>query len=139
MTGMRVLVTGAAGFIGYHTSLKLLNRGDRVIGMDNFNAYYPPSLKRDRARLLAEHPGFSMVEGDIADSASVQAIFEHQEVISSEDRNATRCADDLGAGGFGFRHCGFNVRHVDSDHHRVRVGDCRMERLLRCAFELEEV
>ena len=54
-----VLVTGAAGFIGFHTALRLLRSGDRVVGLDNLNDY--DALKEARLRLLDEHPGFSTV------------------------------------------------------------------------------
>ena len=50
--GQRVLVTGSAGFIGYHTAVALRLRGDAVIGLDNFNNYYPVAMKRERARDL---------------------------------------------------------------------------------------
>ncbi len=45
---MRILVTGAAGFIGFHTIMKLLDRGDEIVGLDNLNAYYDPTLKEKR-------------------------------------------------------------------------------------------
>ncbi|MCG6857078.1 MAG: NAD-dependent epimerase/dehydratase family protein [Salaquimonas sp.] len=64
---MTTLVTGAAGFIGYHTTLALLARGEDVIGVDNLNDYYPVQLKRDRLARLANEKGFSFVEADIAD------------------------------------------------------------------------
>jgi len=72
---MRLLVTGAAGFIGMHTSLRLLERGDEVIGFDNLNAYYDPALKAARLERLQTHPGFTFVRGDLADRAAVAALF----------------------------------------------------------------
>ena len=72
---MRVLVTGAAGFIGMHTSLRLLERGDEVVGYDNLNAYYDPALKAARLERLQAHPGFTFVRGDLADRAAVSALF----------------------------------------------------------------
>ena len=72
---MRVLVTGAAGFIGMHTSLRLLDRGDEVIGFDNLNAYYDPALKAARLERLQAHGGFTFVRGDLADRAAVAALF----------------------------------------------------------------
>ena len=72
---MRVLVTGAAGFIGMHTSLRLLDRGDEVIGFDNLNAYYDPALKSARLERLEAHPSFTFVRGDLADRAAVAALF----------------------------------------------------------------
>jgi len=75
---MKVLVTGAAGFIGMHTTLALLGRGDEVIGIDNLNDYYDPQLKRDRlshiAKLYPDAP-FRFQLMDIADTADLQALF----------------------------------------------------------------
>ncbi len=70
------LVTGSAGFIGFHVSQSLLNQGAKVIGLDNYNDYYSPALKRDRDRELRQHPNFFSVEGDLADFASLTALFE---------------------------------------------------------------
>jgi UDP-glucuronate 4-epimerase len=64
---MTVMVTGAAGFIGYHVAERLLERGERVVGFDNFNAYYTPKLKQARAKRLARHRGFEMVKLDLAE------------------------------------------------------------------------
>jgi len=72
---MTVLVTGAAGFIGFHTSLALLGRGETVVGIDNLNDYYDVSLKRARLARLEEHAGFSCAEIDIADREAVHAVF----------------------------------------------------------------
>lgn len=71
---MTVLVTGAAGFIGFHTASALLGRGERIIGVDNFNDYYDPALKRARAAELAKLDGFQLVEADIADRDAMQAV-----------------------------------------------------------------
>ena len=64
---MTVLVTGAAGFIGYHTALRLLSRGERVVGVDNLNPYYSPTLKDERLRGLLDHQNFTFHQIDIAD------------------------------------------------------------------------
>ncbi len=72
---MRVLVTGAAGFIGMHTSLRLLERGDEVVGYDNLNAYYDPALKAARLERLQAHPGFTFVRGSLEDRDAVTALF----------------------------------------------------------------
>ena len=72
---MRVLVTGAAGFIGMHTSLRLLERGDEVIGLDNMNAYYDPALKAARLARLQEHGGFTFVRGSLEDRDGVARLF----------------------------------------------------------------
>jgi len=68
-----VLVTGAAGFIGRAVAERLLDRGDTVIGVDNFNTYYDPALKEARAATLTR-PGFTMVRGDIADGDAMRAL-----------------------------------------------------------------
>ncbi|CAI7851272.1 unnamed protein product [Closterium sp. NIES-53] len=73
--GMVVLVTGAAGFVGSHTSLALKERGDGVVGIDNFNDYYPPALKRARQQRL-ESKGVFIVDGDINDAALLAKLFE---------------------------------------------------------------
>jgi UDP-glucuronate 4-epimerase len=76
---MRVLVTGAAGFIGMHTSLRLLERGDEVVGFDNMNAYYDPALKAARLARLEEHAGFTFVRGHLEDREAVAGLFaEHR-------------------------------------------------------------
>lgn len=75
---MKVLVTGAAGFIGMHVSQILLARGDQVVGLDNLNDYYDPTLKHARLARLAPHPGFSFIEMDVADRAGMAAVFAEQ-------------------------------------------------------------
>ena len=72
------LVTGAAGFIGFHVARRLCRRGDRVVGADNFNPYYDVRLKRDRAQLLAEFDNFSLAEIDLADRAAVERLFREE-------------------------------------------------------------
>ncbi len=64
---MKIFLTGAAGFIGYHTAMQLLDRGDEVVGYDNVNAYYDPTLKEARLKMLKERKGFSFIKGDILD------------------------------------------------------------------------
>jgi UDP-glucuronate 4-epimerase len=72
---MAILVTGAAGFIGYHTAEALLARGDEVIGLDNLNDYYDPALKRARLARLMARPAFRFVEADVADRGAMARIF----------------------------------------------------------------
>ncbi len=72
---MKILVTGAAGFIGFHTSMRLLARGDEVIGLDNLNAYYDPRLKEDRLRQLQTHSGFRFAKLDIAERDGMEELF----------------------------------------------------------------
>jgi UDP-glucuronate 4-epimerase len=84
---MRVLVTGAAGFIGSHTVDALIERGDHVVGVDNFNDYYDPKRKRANIAHLADHPRFRLVEADVRDADGMAELFEH---------------DPLGGSGTGF-------------------------------------
>jgi UDP-glucuronate 4-epimerase len=70
-----VLVTGGAGFIGSNVSEALLQRGDRVVCIDNVNDYYPVAYKRENLELLRRYPNFSFVEGDISDRALVDRLF----------------------------------------------------------------
>jgi len=72
---MKVLVTGAAGFIGMHVSERLLARGDEVVGLDNLNDYYDPTLKDARLARLTPNPGFRFVKGDVADRTAMEALF----------------------------------------------------------------
>ncbi|MBH61886.1 MAG: protein CapI [Alphaproteobacteria bacterium] len=71
---MKVLVTGAAGFIGFSVSRALLERGDRVVGIDNVNDYYDVSLKEARLALLEQHDGFEFVRADVSDLATLTEI-----------------------------------------------------------------
>ena len=72
---MAILVTGAAGFIGFHVAQALLARGESVVGIDSFNSYYPVSLKRDRiAALTADYPDFTCIEGDFGAEGAVSAL-----------------------------------------------------------------
>jgi UDP-glucuronate 4-epimerase len=68
---MSVLVTGAAGFIGFHVAKYLLDRGDEVIGIDSLNDYYDVNLKLSRLARLEEHPHFQFVKLDLADRSEV--------------------------------------------------------------------
>ena len=72
---MHILVTGAAGFIGFHTSNKLLARGDTVVGLDNLNDYYDVNLKKARLALLQAQPGFTFAKIDLQDREAVAAVF----------------------------------------------------------------
>ncbi len=75
---MKVLVTGAAGFIGMHVSQILLARGDQVVGLDNLNDYYSPQLKADRLARLTGKPGFSFVKMDVADREGMARLFAEE-------------------------------------------------------------
>jgi UDP-glucuronate 4-epimerase len=76
---MKVLVTGAAGFIGFHLTLTLLERGDEVVGVDNLNDYYDPQLKQDRLDVIDAHAhadAFTFLKEDIADRDAMSALFK---------------------------------------------------------------
>lgn len=75
---MKLLVTGAAGFIGYHTCRALLQRGDEVVGIDNLNTYYDVALKEARLALLQERTGFTFQRMDLADQAAIAALFQRE-------------------------------------------------------------
>ncbi len=80
---MAILVTGAAGFIGFHTTLRLLARGDTVIGIDNLNDYYSVQLKKDRvAEIQRQYPGaaYRFIQADFADQASFNAALAGLEI-----------------------------------------------------------
>lgn len=75
---MKILVTGAAGFIGFHLTLALLDRDDEVVGVDNLNNYYDPALKQLRLDEIAKHPkysNFKFLKADIADRAFMEQLF----------------------------------------------------------------
>lgn len=75
MSGPSVLVTGAAGFIGFHIARRLLAAGREVVGLDNLNDYYDPALKLARLRLLQQEPGFQFEKIDLADRPAMAALF----------------------------------------------------------------
>lgn len=72
---MKLLVTGTAGFIGFHIALRLLSRGDEVVGIDNLNPYYDVSLKEARLAELKRHSRFRFLKRDIADRSSMEVFF----------------------------------------------------------------
>jgi UDP-glucuronate 4-epimerase len=82
---MRVLVTGAAGFIGFHLAKRLLARGDSVVGIDNLNAYYDPKLKEARLTMLRASPAFTFHKADLADRVAIEQVFaqaRHDAVVN---------------------------------------------------------
>ena len=79
---MKIFVTGAAGFIGHQTTLKLLARGDTVIGVDNLNDYYDVSLKEARLQDIAKHPqasNFKFIKLDLADTSATEDLFKAEQ------------------------------------------------------------
>lgn len=75
MTDQAILVTGAAGFIGFHVTRQLLAEGRSVVGLDNLNSYYDPALKQARLSLLGNESRFSFVQADLADRETMAALF----------------------------------------------------------------
>jgi len=72
---MKILVTGAAGFIGFHLTIHLLKRGDDVVGVDNLNDYYDVQLKHSRLQIVQNHQNFSFIQADISDRVAIEKIF----------------------------------------------------------------
>src|SRR5271154_5446503 len=75
---MKILVTGAAGFIGFHTAKALLERGNVVVGLDNLNSYYDPKLKLSRLEILQSKANFSFAKLDLADRYPMDALFKQE-------------------------------------------------------------
>ena len=79
---MHVLVTGAAGFIGFHLSKRLIAEGHTVVGIDNLNDYYySVQLKKDRLAQLQALPGFTFEHTDLADDAGLEAVADRKSVV----------------------------------------------------------
>jgi NAD(P)-dependent dehydrogenase (short-subunit alcohol dehydrogenase family) len=76
MTDQAILVTGAAGFIGFHVARQLLGEGRPVVGLDNLNLYYDPALKQARLELLQKDSRFAFVRADLSDRETIAALFE---------------------------------------------------------------
>lgn len=76
---MNILVTGSAGFIGFHVSKRLLDEGNTVIGLDNFNPYYDVKLKEDRNRELESYSNFTCIRKDLCDNSAVAKLFAGEE------------------------------------------------------------
>lgn len=77
---MKILITGGAGFIGSHAAKKLIERGDSVVIVDNFNDYYDPQLKYDRVKYLLKGLKFKLYKGDIRDRAFLEKVFKKEKI-----------------------------------------------------------
>ena len=75
---MKILVTGAAGFIGFHTARLLLERGEDVVGLDNLNAYYDPALKASRLKILQGYRNFKFVKQELAERSGMDEMFRRE-------------------------------------------------------------
>lgn len=77
-TSKKIMITGSAGFIGFHLSKKLLEAGCEIVGFDNLNDYYDVQLKLDRLAILKEYEKFHFVKGDLADEEALKTVFEQE-------------------------------------------------------------
>ena len=77
---MTIIVTGSAGFIGFHTAKKLLEHGHNVIGIDNFNDYYDVQIKEDRNKILEENKNFKLYRVDLGDEEAIKRLFEKEKI-----------------------------------------------------------
>jgi UDP-glucuronate 4-epimerase len=121
---MKVLVTGSAGFIGSHVALRLLERGDEVVGIDNMSDYYDVGLKRARLARFIDHPRYTHVAADLADRAAVESLFashEPRRVVHLAAQAGVRYAARnphvyVGSNVTGFLHVLEGCRHHGVDH-----------------------
>ncbi|MFH1457019.1 MAG: NAD-dependent epimerase [Patescibacteria group bacterium] len=77
---MKILITGSAGFIGFHTAKKLLEQNHQVVGIDNFNDYYDPNLKKERNKILEEFKNFKLYKIDFSDYKKTEEIFKKEKI-----------------------------------------------------------
>lgn len=121
---MKVLITGSAGFIGSTLALRLLERGDIVIGIDNHNDYYDPKLKEDRLAQFADHPGYTHLRLDLADRKGIETCFETykpQRVVNLAAQAGVRYSIEnplayIDSNIVGFAHILEGCRHNDVEH-----------------------
>ena len=121
---MRVLVTGSAGFIGSALTLRLLARGDTVIGIDNHNAYYDPSIKEARLARHADHPSYTHLRIDLADRKAISDCFathRPQRVVNLAAQAGVRYSIEnplayIDSNITGFAHILEGCRHHGVDH-----------------------
>ena len=124
MTSKRILVTGSAGFIGSHLALRLLNRGDTVVGLDNHNNYYDPALKEARLARFSDHPNYTHLRADLADRSAIDAAFEQhkpQRVVNLAAQAGVRYSIDnpmayIDSNIVGFAHILEACRHHAVEH-----------------------
>jgi len=117
---MKILVTGAAGFIGSALTLRLLERGDTVIGIDNHNSYYDPAIKEARLARHANHPNYTHLRIDLADRQAIEAVFatnKPQRVVNLAAQAGVRYSIDnplayIDSNIVGFAHILEGCRHM---------------------------
>ncbi len=121
---MKVLVTGTAGFIGSHVALKLLARGDEVVGLDNLSDYYDVSLKKARLARFTGHSNYTHIHADLADRAALESVFaahRPERVINLAAQAGVRYASEnphvyIESNVTGFLHILEGCRHHDVEH-----------------------
>jgi UDP-glucuronate 4-epimerase len=121
---MKVLVTGSAGFIGSHLALRLLERGDEVVGIDNLSDYYDVNLKKARLARIADHPKYTHVHADLADRAAIESVFakhKPRRVVNLAAQAGVRYAAQnphvyIDSNVTGFLHVLEGCRHNDVEH-----------------------
>jgi UDP-glucuronate 4-epimerase len=121
---MKILVTGTAGFIGSHVALRLLERGDEVVGIDNLSDYYDVNLKKARLARFSEHPRYTHLAVDLADRAAIEAAFARyrpQRVVNLAAQAGVRYAAEnphiyVSTNVTGFLHIIEGCRHHDVEH-----------------------
>ena len=110
---MNVLVTGAAGFIGFHVARKLLARGDRVVGLDNLNDYYDVNLKKARIATLEGRPNWRFVKLDLTDRQGIATAAHLEPAVADEavtELILTRHGHEVGPEG----QIGSTIRHIEA-------------------------
>jgi len=121
---MKILVTGTAGFIGSHVAMRLLERGDQVIGIDNLSDYYDVNLKKARLARFVEHSDYTHITADLADRAAIESAFathKPQRVINLAAQAGVRYAAQnphiyVSTNITGFLHIIEGCRHHDVEH-----------------------
>ena len=121
---MKVMVTGSAGFIGAALTLRLLERGDTIVGIDNHNDYYDPSIKEARLAQFAEHPNYTHLRIDLSDGKAIEAAFaEHkpQRVVNLAAQAGVRYSIEnplayIDSNIVGFAHILEGCRHHGVEH-----------------------
>jgi UDP-glucuronate 4-epimerase len=121
---LKILVTGSAGFIGSSLTLRLLERGDTVVGVDNHNDYYDPAIKEARLARHADHPNYTHLRMDIADQAAVDALFtkyKPQRVVNLAAQAGVRYSIEnplayINSNIVGFAHILEGCRHHGVEH-----------------------